>query len=268
MTAAATEQARAPRPGSVSRAIFLVVGAVFTALAIGYGVTIIISLLSYQSTTERTAYSQDIRRVVLDVAGDVHIVGIDAGRTTVERRLRWSLGRPWVAESVEGDTLTIRSRCGLVLAAGCSSDFFINLPRAAAIDADSSADDVVVTGLTGDVALTSSGGDVEVRSLSGRVVLKSSAGNVVGADLRSAEVHARSSAGDVELRFATPPSMVDADSTAGDVRVRLPAGLETYQVQAESSAGDVFTDVRTDPSSTRVLNLQSSAGDVVTTYQE
>jgi hypothetical protein len=267
MTAAAAEHAAAPRPRSVSRAIFLVVGAMFAVLAIGYGMVIVISLLSYQSTTEHTTYSQDIRRVVLDVQGEVNIVGVDSGRTTVERRLRWSLGRPWAVESVEGDTLTIRSRCGLLFTLRCSSDFFIRLPRAATVNADSSADDVVATGLTGDVALASSAGDVEARSLRGRVALRSSAGDVFGADLGSAQVDARSSAGDVELRFTAPPSRVDANSSAGDVRVTLPAGIETYNVQAESTAGEVFTDVRTDPSSTRTLNLRSSAGEVTVTYQ-
>ena len=256
-----------PRSSSASRSAFLIVGAAFTVLAIAYGVMVVISLLSSQSTTERATYPGEIRHVVLDVAGDVRISGVDAAETTVERRLRWSLNRPRVTESVEGDTLVISSRCGFSFAIGCRSDFLIRVPRQAGIDADSSADDVLVTGLAGDVVVGSSAGDVEVRDLDGRLTLKSSAGEVRGTDLRSAEVDAKSSAGDVHLQFAKAPLSVDADSSAGDVRILLPNGVETYRINADSSAGDVFTDVRTDPRSTRTLKLRSSAGDVNVAYQ-
>lgn len=114
--------------------------------------------------------------------------------------------------------------------------------------------------------LRSSAGDVDVSDLSGRANLNSSAGNVVARDLHSTEVDATSSAGDVELRFAGAPQMIEADSSAGDVNLRLPNGAEVYQVNASASAGDVTTDVRTDPSSDRRLELRSSAGDVTVVY--
>jgi hypothetical protein len=266
MIPAATPEAAMPPARNAPRIAFLVVGAAFTVIAIAYGVMVVISLLSYQSTTERATYAGEIRRVVLDVSGDVRITGVDAEETTVERRLRWSLNRPKVTESVDGETLTIRARCGFSFAIGCGSDLLIRVPRQADIDADSSASDIVVTGLSGDVVLESSAGDVEVHGLSGRLTLSSSAGDVRGTGLLSADVDAKSSAGDVELFFDSAPLAVAANSSAGDVHLALPRGTAAYRVQADSSAGRVVTDVLTDPRSNRTLNLRSSAGDVIVIY--
>jgi DUF4097 and DUF4098 domain-containing protein YvlB len=186
----------------------------------------------------------------------------------VESRQRWSLTHPRVEQDVKEDTLLIRASCGFVIGSGCDSDFRLQVPRGVAVDARSSAGDVVVTGLSGNVVVRSSAGDVEARALSGRASLESSAGDVRGVDLRGATVEAESSAGEIELRFAAAPLAVVADSSAGDVFIRLPDGTETYHVRADSSAGDVRTNIRTDPDSSRSLTLRSSAGDVIVTYGE
>lgn len=100
---------------STGRRIFLVAGIAFAVVAIAYGVVTVVSLLSDRSTTDRAAYSSEIKRVVVEVTGDVRILGVDENVTTVERRLRWSLARPRITEDVVGGTLTIRARCGFSL---------------------------------------------------------------------------------------------------------------------------------------------------------
>lgn len=266
MNATVTQTAGAPPARSASQWAFLIVGSAFAVVAIAYGVISVISLLSYRSTTEVTTYSGEVRRVVLDVAGQVRIVAVDSTETTVERRSSWSLRSPQVSEFVNGGTLTITARCGFGFAFGCDSDFRLQVPQDVAIEARSTADDVIVSGLSGDVVARSSAGDVEARNLSGRARLSSSAGDVRGANLRSAEVNARSSAGDVELRFDAAPTSIQADSSAGDVEIRVPEDMESYRVDAVSRAGDVTTNVRTDPASNRTLDLRSSAGDVIVVY--
>jgi DUF4097 and DUF4098 domain-containing protein YvlB len=154
----------------------------------------------------------------------------------------------------------------ILFAIGCSANYLLRVPRGIQVDARTSGGDLTAAGLAGDVVLRSSAGDVDVSDLSGRANLNSSAGNVVARDLHSTEVDATSSAGDVELRFAGAPQMIEADSSAGDVNLRLPNGADVYQVNASASAGDVTTDVRTDPSSDRRLELRSSAGDVTVVY--
>jgi multidrug resistance efflux pump len=89
MTRAANEEARMSSSSSTGRRIFLVAGIAFAVVAIAYGVVTVVSLLSDRSTTDRSAYSSEIKRVVVEVTGDVRILGVDENVTTVERRLRW-----------------------------------------------------------------------------------------------------------------------------------------------------------------------------------
>ena len=58
-----------------------------------------------------------------------------------------------------------------------------------------------------------------------------------------------------------PLTLLLARSSAGDVDVVVPEGV--YAMTASAGAGDVRAGaIRTDPDSSRVLELRSSAGDV------
>lgn len=187
-----------------------------------------------------------ITRLVIDSdAGDLQLRSGPDGAAEVTRVLRWTgEARPEVTEEVDADTLRVTARCPDRLdGEQCSVDFRVTLPAAAAVEA------------------TVGAGDVTVRDLGGAQRLTSSAGKVAATGLRAAEARVETSAGDVDVEFATAPRTVEAQSSAGDVRVALPAG-DAYRVDADTGAGDVTVDVAQDPAAGRTVTARTSAGDV------
>ena len=110
--------------------------------------------------------------------------------------------------------------------------------------------------------LRSSAGDVDAeRVVAPELDAGSSAGDVRLLEIRAPRIEARSSAGDVRVDALAPLTRLAARSSAGDVDVVVPEGV--YALTATAGAGDVRAGaIRTDPDSSRSLELRSSAGDV------
>jgi Putative adhesin len=157
--------------------------------------------------------------------------------------------------------VTVTGSCPTVAVITCSQNITIELPVAFQVTAHSSGGDVSASGLTGQLDLTSSAGDVADDGAIGRLTMTSSAGDVDGTNLRSSDVTASSSAGDVSLQFAVDPTRVEAGSSAGDVDVRVPNQV-AYRVTVQSSGGDAVNRVNQESTSTRTIDAHSSAGDV------
>jgi DUF4097 and DUF4098 domain-containing protein YvlB len=125
----------------------------------------------------------------------------------------------------------------------CITDYRIEVPRELAVEIDTEAGDVSVSGVGGSVTIDADVGDVDATALA------------------AATVKATSDAGDVRLSFATAPTSLVADSGAGDVELVLPRG--EYAVETESDAGDTSVSglIRYDLAPHSV-EASSDAGDV------
>ena len=169
--------------------------------------------------------------------------------TQLDRTIAWSLKKPSFTEQQEGDTLVIRSSCGITFGRGCSGKVHLVVPADVRVHAHSSAGYVGVTGLTGPLDLSSS------------------AGHVDGVRLAS---HGR--AGRLLGRLGRAVLQRGADLGEGDLQRGLGRGpgaapaTRAYRVDADSSAGSSDVSVRTDPSSSRTIVAHSSAGSVDVSY--
>ena len=83
-----------------------------------------------------------------------------------------------------------------------------------------------------------------------------------GTALRSKNVVATSSAGEVRLDFSAPPDRVHTRLGAGDLTVLVPNDGTAYWVEADTSLGDTSVRVPTDPRSPQRISATSSAGSV------
>lgn len=186
---------------------------------------------------ERVEVSADAADVVLRQGAD--------GASRVERTLRWTGTKPEVVVTVDGPVLRVRSSCPSRRAATerCSVTLTVTVPAA--------------TAATSDVAA----GDVTVADLGGAQDHETSAGDVRASALRAGRVTARTGSGDVRLAFAAAPQQVDAESSAGDVEVRVPPG-GGYRVEASTSVGDTTVSVPDDPAATARIVARSKVGDV------
>ncbi len=244
------------------RRTLLTFGTPVSLLFIGYGALAIVNaigLTHYTYAQDVTPTSQAI--TVKATEGALHLVPSPDSKVHVTVKGIYALEKPKVTISSTAAGISVRGSCPQFAVITCSQTITVEVPPAFRVTASSTAGDVRATGLTGPLDLSSTAGDVHADDVSGVLTLSSSAGDIHGTDLRSTNVRATSSAGDVDLEFVVPPTQVDAISTASDVNLRVPD--VGYALSVATSGGDQHTSsIRTDPTSPRTIDAHSSGGDV------
>lgn len=250
-------------PLTPGRRTLLTFGIPLSLAFVGYGALGIINAIGLTHYTQTVTLTPTTKVLTVSAAGGyIHLEASADANMHVLAKGVYSLSKPrmTVTSTPAGVTVKARSCSGGVFI--CNQDLVIQVPTTFQISAHSSGGDVSADGaFTGDLDLNSSAGDVSADGVSGPLILKSSAGDVDGRNLRSLDVTASSSAGDVDVRFATAPTRVEAGSSAGDVDVRVPVDVQ-YHVTTQSSAGDHVSSVPENSSSSHTINAHSSAGDV------
>lgn len=212
--------------------------------------------------------AERVDRVEIDVSsGRVEIVGSPSGET----RLDFSVKSGWsrdggIDHSVSGGVLRVTGGCdsGVFPGIWCESDVTITVPASASVSADASAGTLVVSGLSGETSLDSDAGSIEVSGQRGPLTVHSAAGSVRVTGLDADVVKATSSAGDVEIEAVSPPRSLDAESSAGSVRVSLPDDA-SYDVETDSAVGRELVTVESVPGARHEVRAFSSAGSVEVT---
>jgi hypothetical protein len=256
-----------PADRAPHRSAWLVGGSVFCVLALAYGVFSVVDLLAFGRDRFERTFTEPIGTLEIDSdAGSVRIEGTSGSDTVVVASLRRGLRAPRHTETLVGDRLILDSDCPPVLTNYCNVSYTVRVPAHVDVVVSSSGGGVQLSDLSGAADVTSSGGGVRATRTSGPLRLRSSGGGITGIDLRSPSVDASSSGGGVRLSFASPPTAVAVQSSGGGVTVELPNTPETYRLEATSSGGGVSTSVRTDPASTRVIDVHSSGGGVTVRY--
>jgi hypothetical protein len=249
------------------RKAWMIGGSVFCVLALAYGVFMVVDLLSFGRDDLEKTFTEAIATVEIDSgAGSVRIEGTSATETVVRASLRRGLRAPNHSETVVGERLVLDSGCPTMMTSLCNVSYTVLVPADVAIVVKSSGGGVRLTDLRGPADVSSSGGGIRAVRTSGPLRLRASGGGITGEALVSANVEASSSGGGVRLGFASAPSSVLVESSGGGVTVELPNTSETYRLDATSSGGGVSTSVRTDPTSTRVVDVHSSGGGVTVRY--
>ena len=93
------------------------------------------------------------------------------------------------------------------------------------------------------------------------VTVNNSAGRISGTGLGPAPFTAATDAGEIDLAFASAPSLVKTTAQAGETTITLPAG-EAYAVSASSSVGDTSVDVQNDPSARSRVEAKAEVGGI------
>lgn len=187
-----------------------------------------------------------VRRVEVDAdAGDVRLTA--GTSSSVVKDLRWSGSpMPEVEQRLDGDVLRVTARCPRRNGGHCEANLTITVPAASSARTSVAAGDVTADGLTGALDLETAGGDVQV----------------TGAG--PADVRAGSTGGGVDVALARAAPSVTAETTGGDVVVRVPSG-RSYDVSTETTAGDEQVDVPTAPGAGNRVSARTTAGDVTVT---
>jgi hypothetical protein len=183
-------------------------------------------------------------------SGDVRVTsGAKAGTIEVIRHVTWGMGgQPRPDEQVNGQTLSIDSRCNGGFMSMCSIDYQVMVPDGAAVT----------------IGLGS--GDVQLDGALGAVKVETGSGSVDANGLKSTNTVLRTGSGDLDLSFATAPSQVDLRTGSGDVTMSVPKG-DNYAVDVATGSGDRNVGIDTSQSSPRTIRVQTGSGDVDLAYR-
>jgi hypothetical protein len=253
------------------RTAWFVAGFVLALTSITFAVFDVVSAFAFARVHFTTTITEPVRSLEVHAnAGSVHVIASADTATTsvVAGKGTRGLVAPKHPVTFSNGRLVVSTNCVPGIANFCNMNLTITVPASAVLDLSSSGGGVTVDGPFGDVHASSSGGDVRVRGAHGQLSLDSSGGGVRAQQVTSAIVDASSSGGGVNLEFLAPPETVHASSSGGGVTVTVPQTDDAYQVHASSSGGSVHTQVRTDPSGSRVINASSSGGGVTIQYPQ
>lgn len=258
-----------PRRSRGGRRAWRIAGTVVAVAGLLWGTLQAVSLLAHSTDTVEVTFSAaGLSTIDVDVDhGRIRVIAADTDEVRVTAHIDNGLVATRHREEVQGDRLVLRGDCTPVLTTFCSVDYTIEAPAGLAVRARNSHDDIVLTGVDGDIDARTSNGDVRIDGGRARVIrLGSSNGDIEARQVRARELTASSSNGDVAVAFAGAPDTVRATSSNGDVEVVLPADAPSYAVDAGSGNGSRAVAVRTDPAAPRTITARSSNGDVTVAY--
>ncbi len=192
-----------------------VIGAAIAAMLIAAGTVSVVTVFFHRQHTSSATVQGPIHRVVVSTDdGSVNVrVGAAGAPVRVTTTTGSSFRDPTVTTSNVDGVLRLTGRCtgGFGLGDTCSVDFDVVVAPGTVLDLRSLAGDVRAEGADADVTATTSAGSVDL------------------VDLRSQGVVAHTSAGSVSIGFAVPPTTVRASTSAGSVKVVVPADGTAYR---------------------------------------
>lgn len=199
-------------------------------------------------------------------AGQIRIEGVeDLGAVEYEVTRHALAANPAAAKkraseiavdiSRDGGDFTIETNGGR----NTGADYALRVPAGSAVEVESEAGDVEVSGLSGDVSVDSGAGDVSVREVKGSVQVEARAGDVevskMQTDTGGAEIEVDS--GDVALRDLVVGTL-ETSVVAGDVTL---SGRFSGGGRVSVKTGDIIAQLP--PEDTRDLTLETEVGEVV-----
>jgi hypothetical protein len=275
----ATEQREAPKAARAAddrprhRAAWIVVavvGALFVVAPFTFSLMAdsISRTDSYESPDNGRPHA--VSAVEVDAgAAQVTVTTGAAGQVTMNGSLTWSVKRPKIERTWDGDTLKVHSRCdGFVdrFVQNCQVDLKLTVPAGVRLKVKTGSGPVKVRDLTGPVDLDGGSGTLNLYRLKGNVRAKVGSGTIQASQLSSPEADLDSGSGSVAAEFVAAPQRVKASTGSGSVSITVPEGTR-YQVMGGKGAGsrDIPPGLD-DKNSDRILDVSSGSGSVSVGY--
>jgi hypothetical protein len=153
-------------------------------------------------------------------------------------------GNPTSYRQATGSAATIGSSCRDGIHPGdCHMDYQIQVPPSVALNVVGNAGQVILQG-----RLT-------------KAQVSTNAGRVSGTGLGRGPFTVATQAGEVDLAFASAPTLAKVTTQAGTIGVTVPGG-SSYKVSASSSVGSKDVTVPGDANAANVIDLHAQAGSV------
>jgi hypothetical protein len=192
-----------------------------------------------------------------------------AGQVTMNGNLTWSMKRPKIERTWDGDTLKVHTRCdGFVdeFLQNCQVDLKLTVPAGVSLKVKSGSGPIKVSSLTGPVDLQGGSGSMKLYGLKGAVKAKVGSGEIQASQLSSSDAYLKSGSGAVDAQFAAAPQRVKASTGSGSVSVTVPDGAHYRVIGDSGSGGRSIQEKLIDSNSDRVLDVSSGSGSATVGY--
>jgi len=252
-----------------TRRVWTTLGSVLTVVVLASVLLQVLGVLGRSSVrVDRELSADGIEALVVDVTeGSVEIRGTDSTRIRVTGSVHSGLATTEHTERTEGTRFVVRARCpGITAANFCSVDHVIDVPRGLHVVVRSRNTSVVLSDLSGSVDVTTSDASVEADRLSGPLTIRTSNDSIDARDMRSTSNRFETSNGRVRAEFVVEPETVQVSTSEDSVAIVVPDTPATYAVGLDTSNDEQITSVRTDPSSPRRIDVDTSNGGIVVRY--
>ncbi|QKG21165.1 lipoprotein [Actinomadura verrucosospora] len=220
-----------------------------------------------------TPYQHAIKELRIDAGSAEVSVGTGPdGQARVHERLIWALRKPVVKESLQGDVLTVSARCP---GAGrfyygweCGAEITVQVPAGVRVSAASGSGQITVRGVRGDLDLRTGSGEIRVAGSRGALRARVGSGTIHGTGLASPDARVTVGSGELDLRYAEPPRLVEVSATAGSLKLIVPEGAR-YRVEDWNGSGDAhLNQALVDGRSDRLISVRSGSGSTYLDYRD
>ncbi|WP_406727725.1 hypothetical protein WJ438_28315 [Streptomyces sp. GD-15H] len=185
--------------------------------------------------------------------------GNPSGRVEVTRWFRGTVALgsdPKVTWSLEGDRLTLRTRCSGIVA-DCSAKHRVEVPHGVAVKVVEGDGSVRARGFRDALSIRTTDGSVHVTDTTGPLDLRTGDGSL-RAEVDSRTVRARTGDGTLCLTLGAVPDLVESRSGDGSATVELPRAA--YRVTTRTGDGAEHVSVPRDDASSHVVNVHTGDG--------
>lgn len=168
--------------------------------------------------------------------GTVRVKAGGEGMARVERSVRWFDGEEPEGGGVMDDgVLRLDGTCD----DDCQIDYTVTVPPGTPVRVTSANGNVEVSGIAAAVRLELSHGNAELDGVTGDLDVRVANGNVTAERLSSQRATFHSDAGNLDVSYASSPSMVDITSSRGNIDLRLPSVAAGYQLDVRGMSTEV-----------------------------
>ena len=217
-------------PGRWRTRTKVLLGAGIAVFGIVGGVLALDGALS-ESRHSTVRYTDAVAALDVDMSvGTLRVVGSSSTTVTVDVTTHGGIREGSHSETLVGDRLRLHSECGFdLISPSCAVDYVVHVPAGTEIVAHGDGTDLHVTGTRGNVDVSLNGGSAD-------------------------------------MTFASSPNKVRAHVNGGRVTVALPDDGSGYRVDADADGGSTHVDIRTDPTSDRLIEAHANGGNINVRY--
>jgi hypothetical protein len=180
----------------------------------------------------------------LRIDGDAVSINVTAQDSASAITVREQLhGKATTTKDVTGSSATLTAKCpsGFSFGVDCSVDYTVTMPARITLNVDGTA------------------GDMKVNGPFANATISTKAGRVLGTSLGAGTYEVTTNAGQVNLKFASPPNSVKVKSDVAEVVLTVPGGTK-YAVTTDTTVGIKNVKVDQDSSSTHRLDVTTTVG--------